>query len=221
MTHAHGTVPSPVASEGGAPSWRLLATLGGAGAVAGLLIVLAWRWTTPAITAHRASVEQLAVAEVLRAPARLDTVYLVNGALTATPAGDRARLERAYVGYDAKGGRVGVAVRAGEPGFSDVVSLMVGYDPATMQLLGMKILGQKETPGLGDKVEKDSVFVGQFASARAPLQGVKARSGTDSSQVVTITGATISSRTVIRIINNALARWQPLVSALLDTKAKP
>ena len=28
-----------------------------------------------------------------------------------------------------------------------------------------------------------------------------------------ITGATISSRAVIRIINNAIARWQPLMDA--------
>ena len=28
-----------------------------------------------------------------------------------------------------------------------------------------------------------------------------------------ITGATISSRTVIRVINNAVARWRPLLAA--------
>lgn len=220
MTHAHGAAPQPVAPDAGTPSWRLLATLGGAGAVAGLLIVLAWRWTTPAITAHRAAVEQQAVSEVLRAPARLDTLYLVNGALTRTPAGDASKLERVYVGYDDAGKRLGVALQAGEPGFSDVVSVMVGYDPATMQLLGMKILGQKETPGLGDKIEKDSAFVGQFERARAPLQAVKTPSGNDPAEVATITGATISSRTVIRTINNALARWQPLLSAI-DLEAKP
>lgn len=220
MTHAHGASAGSSVPESGTPSWRLLATLGGTGALAGLLIVLAWQWTLPAITAYRANVEQQAVAEVLKVPARLDTLYLENGALTPKPAGDAAKLERVYVGYDGAGTRVGVALQAGEPGFSDVVSVMVGYDPATMELLGMKILGQKETPGLGDKIEKDSAFVRQFSGARAPLQGVKAPVGGNPAEVATITGATISSRAVIRTINNALARWQPFVSAL-DVPARP
>lgn len=218
MTHVHGaTTPAPLPDEG-TPSWKLLTTLGGSGALAGLLLVLAWQWTTPSITAHRAQVEQSAVAEVLRAPAKLDTLYVVDGKLSRTATGDVTKLERLYEGFDATGKRTGVAMRAGEPGFADVVSVMVAFDPGSGQLLGIKILGQKETPGLGDKIEKDSSFLGQFGGARAPLRGVKARSGDDLSQIVTITGATISSRTVIRIINNAVARWQPLLAAF-DSEA--
>lgn len=216
MSHAHGTSSDALVTpvpDAGTPSWKLLATLGGAGAVAGLLLVVAWQSTLPAITAHRAQAEQAAVAEVLKAPARMDTLYVIDGKLSRTPTGDPAKLERLYEGYDERGTRTGVAVVAGEPGFADVISVMVGFDPASGELLGMKILGQKETPGLGDKIEKDSVFVGQFAAARTPLTGVKTRSGEDKGQIVTITGATISSRTVIRIINNAVARWQPLVAA--------
>jgi Na+-translocating ferredoxin:NAD+ oxidoreductase RnfG subunit len=37
---------------------------------------------------------------------------------------------------------------------------------------------------------------------------------------VMITGATISSRAVIRIIDNAIARWQPLMDAYRE-EAKP
>ncbi|MCC6771777.1 MAG: FMN-binding protein [Gemmatimonadaceae bacterium] len=223
MTLAHGAtppagppagppaVPPPPVPDAGTPSWRLLATLGGAGALAGLLLVTAWEWTTPTITANRARVEQAAVAEVLREPARVDTLYLENGALTRTPRGDAAKLERAYQGFDHAGLRVGVAIRGAEPGFSDVITVLIGFDPTTSQLLGMKVLGQKETPGLGDKIEKDSGFVGQFSEARAPLRAVKARGGKDPTEVATITGATISSRTVIRIINHAVERWQPLL----------
>lgn len=213
MSHVHGAAPTTPLPDEGTPSWKLLATLGGSGALAGLLLVLAWQWTTPSITAHRAEVEQAAVAEVLRAPARLDTLYVVDGRLTRQATGDRSKLERLYEGFDGTGKRTGVAVRSAEPGFSDLISVMVAFDPTSSQLLGIKILGQKETPGLGDKIEKDSAFLGQFGSARAPLTGVKARSGEDPSQVVTITGATISSRAVIRIINRAVTRWQPLLAA--------
>ena len=39
-------------------------------------------------------------------------------------------------------------------------------------------------------------------------------------KVAVITGATISSRTVVRIINEATARWQPLLQAY-RAKATP
>ncbi len=75
------------------------------------------------------------------------------------------------------------------------------------------MLDQKETPGLGDKIERDSSFRIQFAGKLPPLAGVKGHPGGTPSEVQTITGATISSRAVIRIINDAVARWRPLVQA--------
>lgn len=212
--HAPGT-PPPAVGGTGAPSWRLLATLGGAGALAGLFIVLAFRWTLPSIEAHRAETLRSSIAEVLQRPERCDTLYLVNGALTKTlPAGaDAAKLEKVYEGFDAAGNPVGVAITAGEPGFSDVISLLFGYDPRARKLLAMKVLGHKETPGLGDKIEKDSGFAASFPGNSVPLVGVKDRTGATPGEVDMITGATISSRTVIKIINNAVARWQPLLDA--------
>ena len=87
---------------------------------------------------------------------------------------------------------------------------MVGFDPATRAVTGYYVLDQKETPGLGDKIERDTVFVAQFRGKVTPIKGVKT-STADASKVQTITGATISSRAVIRIINNAVALWQPRV----------
>jgi len=102
---------------------------------------------------------------------------------------------------------------AGEPGFADIVRVIFGYDPATKQILGMRVIESKETPGLGDKIEKDSAFVRQFRGALTPLLGVKVgrRQAGDQHQVDMITGATISSRVVIRIISNAVARLGPVI----------
>lgn len=174
--HVHGT-PAPAGT--GAPAWRLLATLGAAGALAGLLIVLTWQWTLPPIEAHRALVLQQAIAEVLRQPARWDTLYLDGERLVRQPpaGANVAKLEKAWVGYDAAGARVGVAVTAGEPGFQDVVSLIFAWDPSSRTVLAMRVLGSKETPGLGDKIEKDSAFVRQFRGPRLPLVGVKPGAG--------------------------------------------
>ncbi len=207
-------VAVPPAPPDVAPT-QLLATLGFGGAIAGLLLVFAYGVTLPTIEANKARELRAAINEVLKAPARYDTLYVVNGALVETPpAGTDARkLEQLYLGYDRANRRIGFALVAGEAGFQDVVRLIFGYDPRTRQLLGMRVLESKETPGLGDKIEKDPRFIGQFAGVQTPIVGVKADKKSSPRDVVMITGATISSRAVIRIINNALARLGPLVDA--------
>jgi electron transport complex protein RnfG len=76
------------------------------------------------------------------------------------------------------------------------------------------VLENKETPGLGDKIEKDTGFVAHVARAAVPVRGVKAGKATgDPHEVDMITGATISSRAVIRIINAALERFGPMIDA--------
>ena len=78
----------------------------------------------------------------------------------------------------------------------------------------MKVLGHKETPGLGDKIVKDSVFVAEFEGVSQPIVGVtpsRASGGAD--EVVTITGVTISSVAVIRIINERIAEMGDLLAA--------
>jgi electron transport complex protein RnfG len=188
-----------------------------------LLIVTVYRATLPTIQKYAGQKVEGAVREVLKAPARWDTLYLVSDKLTKIPppGANLEDLPRAFVGFDAAGRRIGVAVTGQEPGFQEELSLMVGFDPATGALTGMKVLEEKETPGLGDKIEKDSAFGIQFPGRLTPLKGVKnSVRGTDPSQVHTITGATISSRAVIRIINDVVARWRPLLQAI-DSRGNP
>jgi electron transport complex protein RnfG len=60
---------------------------------------------------------------------------------------------------------------------------------------------------------KYQAFVGQFSGAEAPLVGVKKGKRSKPSEVDMITGATISSKAVIRIINNTLGRLGPALDA--------
>lgn len=206
--------PLPVMDEAPqVPSWRLLATLGGAGALAGLFIVSAYAYTLPKIEANRATVLRGAIEEVLQQPARADTLYLHQGALVdAPPAGVNPKtLERVYRGYDADGRVVGYAITASEAGFQDQIGVIFGYDPGERQLLSMLILSTKETPGLGDKILKPD-FLDRFKARVAPIVGLKeAPAADDHSGVLMITGATISSRTVIKAINGAVEKWHPLL----------
>jgi electron transport complex protein RnfG len=196
-------------------SGRLVGTLAVLGGIAGLMIVLAFQWAQPRILAEKAATLQAAVTEVLGAPERIQSLFLVDGALTATPpaGADTTKLERVFVGYDANNERIGYAIIGAQPGFSDVILLIFGYDPANHELLGMKVLDNKETPGLGDKIVKDSAFVAEFVHVVAPLKGVKTGAGKGAeNEIDMITGVTISSRTVINIINAKVQEMEPLIA---------
>jgi electron transport complex protein RnfG len=209
------TAPRPAPTTE-TPSWKLVTMMTAAGALAGLLLVTSYQLTLPRIEQHQGEVMQVAIREVLKAPARFDTLYLQGGRLVrALPEGTSPKgIERIYLGWDAKGHRIGYALSATENGFQDPVTVMFGYDAAAHEVIAMRVISNKETPGLGDKITKDSAFVNGFVDAAAPIAGVKAGRATGAkNEVQMITGATISSRAVIRIVNNAVARWQPLMDA--------
>lgn len=196
------------------PAWRLVATLAVAGGLAGLLIVLVFGWAQPRIQAHQAETLASAVDEVLGGPARVQRWFVAEGRLVESPppGADTVKSERVFQGFDDSGASVGFAIVGAQPGFADVVRLIFGYDPSTRTLLGMKVLESKETPGLGDRIEKDTAFVGAFRGPATPLAGVKAGAGSGApGEVDMITGATISSRVVIDIINRRIAELEPVL----------
>ncbi|HEY5775671.1 MAG TPA: FMN-binding protein [Xanthomonadales bacterium] len=210
---------SPETPDAPAPkevsTFRLVATLAVAGALAGLLIVLVNLHTKPIIDKYKAEQLQLAVYEVLPGVERYDTWYLVDGELSMVlPAGAKeSEYKRVYIGRDDNGEVKGVAISRGESGFQDVIMVIFGYNPLKGTLSGMKILDSKETPGLGDKIFKDMNFVDQFfAGPETPLLGVKSGAGKgQANEIDMITGATISSKAVIGIINHALEEWKPIL----------
>ena len=211
-----GMTSAPRAVTKDVPSWRLVSMMTVAGALAGLLLVTTFELTLPRIQHHQAETMAAAIQEVLKAPARYDTLYLHDGKLVkGLPAGaDEKKTARIFLGYDAAGKRVGFALSAMGVGFQDPMTLMFGYDAATKQVIAMRVIANKETPGLGSKIVTDSGFVAEFSPVGAPLEGVKKDRATGAAnEVAMITGATVSSRAVIRIINDAIARWQPLMDA--------
>ena len=209
---------SPSGAQSVSP-WRLIATLGGAGAVAGFLIVFVFAATQPRIQAYKARVLASAIQEVLASPERYDTLYVVGGRLVVDPpeGGDLGTTEQVYLGYRDER-PIGYAVVAAKGGFQDVIRLIYGYDPRSRRVLGMLVLDSRETPGLGDKIIKDSTFVAEFTGVETPLTGLKSGRKEDPTApggIDMITGATISSRTVISAINLSLEQLAPLMEAYL------
>jgi electron transport complex protein RnfG len=102
-------------------------------------------------------------------------------------------------------GRIaGWATKVSGQGYADKIELLMGLDTKAENLTGIFILGQKETPGLGNKIEEDT-WRGQFAgkSTSQPLRVIKG-GASDSFTIDAITGATISSRAVTDIVNTSV-----------------
>lgn len=200
---------------GGGHPLRLLLTLGGAGALAGLLIVVVYQATLPRIEFHRAAALAAAVEEVLGGPHSFETLYLVDGALRVDPpeGTDLRALPRVHPGYREDGTLIGFAIEGARAGFQDVIDVIFGYDPATGEVLAMRVLRHKETPGLGDKIINDEPWVRQFEGARPPLVDRKPGEAREPHEVDMITGATISARTVMLAVNDAVERWRDVLEA--------
>lgn len=106
--------------------------------------------------------------------------------------GAKSEIYEGYAGDTA----VGLAVKVAPRGYSGEIVMLVGVDPE-LRIKGMKILGQRETPGLGTNVEKPK-FQRQFID-----KGVK-DAFEPKKDIDAITGATISSRAVCEGVKTVL-----------------
>jgi electron transport complex protein RnfG len=70
--------------------------------------------------------------------------------------------ESIYAGFDETGRFVGWAIPAEGAGFQDTIRLLYGYVPEREEIVGMRVLESRETPGLGDRILKDPAFVAEF-----------------------------------------------------------
>lgn len=211
----------PPEEEEAVSSLRLLMTLALAGAVAGALLVFVYLWSNPIIEAENARVLREAVTEVLKGPDRFESLFIQEGELRrvaqVTAGVDTMELDRVFLGYDAGGEPVGFAMTHRGFGFQDLITVIFGYDAGAREVLGMKVLNHSETPGLGNKIEQ-MPFVGEFDGVQAPLEGVKPDRNTGAvNQVDMITGVTISSRAVVRIINERIAELGDLLAGYEPT----
>jgi len=100
---------------------------------------------------------------------------------------------------------LGWAFNISGPGFADKIELVVAVDSSFDKFAGYAVLASNETPGFGDRI-KLSYYRSQFV--KAPVEELKLTKTGDpqkiDSQIVAITGATVSSEAVVKIINNCV-----------------
>jgi len=120
-----------------------------------------------------------------------------------------------YIGTNTNGKLVGYALFAEGNGYQGSIKIMVGINNDLEKITGIKILENVETPGLGAKIS-DPNFENQFKSKSilSDLVYVLNRKTDKKNEVEAITGATISTRAVVNIINKKINESKSLIEKL-------
>ncbi len=189
-------------------AFRLVATLVFASAVSGMCLATAYQVTKPIIDANNARELKAAVFKVVPGSTIMQKLTLRNGLLIPIADDEITNDEIIYGAYDDSGQFIGYAIESSGPGFQDTIRILYGYDPKTERIIGMEVLESRETPGLGDKIWKDESFVSIFKSLAVNPPIVVVKGGRDAeNEVDAITGATISAKAVVKIINQGNEHW--------------
>ncbi len=119
-----------------------------------------------------------------------------------------------YQALDDSGSSAGFAFVATGAGFADKIKLVIAVDAKCEKFLGFKVLSSNETPGFGDRIKED-YFGDQFKKAPAgELQLVKTGNPeTIDSEIVAISGATVSSEAVVKIFNTYIDKVKEQLQA--------
>ena len=179
-------------------SFKMLRAMVGVGIMCALFIVLTFEVTLPIITVNKKEALEKAVFTVLPGTAYKKTFALNNGKLEVV-----------------------------EENVNPEVAVYAGYNQKE-EIIGFIVLESKETPGLGDKIEKDENFLKNFEHLDVtlgennqklvhPVVAVKSGEKNNPWEVDTITGATITSKAVTNIIANSTAHWLPIIQNQLET----
>jgi electron transport complex protein RnfG len=209
-------------------AWHMYRSMVGVGLLCGLLIVGVFQVTRPVIERNKAEALQRAIFRVLpdarstktfRFDEQQERFELLQDEGPGGPL--------VYAGYDAGGGLIGLAVEARGMGYQDIIAVLYGYSFAADAIIGIRVLETKETPGLGDKIEKDPEFLENFrrldvsltedlSAVLHPIESVKKGKKEHPWQIDTITGATISSTAIANMLSRNSSYWIPRIRRRLD-----
>ncbi|MEZ4952884.1 MAG: FMN-binding protein [Saprospiraceae bacterium] len=211
-----------IKNSSSAGSFKMLQAMVGIGLICALLIVLTFEGTLPRIEQLKAAALEKAIFKVIPGMTKKKTFKLDANNKFIEINSDEKDAQLIYAGYDAQNKLVGVAIPASGMGFADILKVLYGYDPEKQEVVGFYVLESKETPGLGDKIEKDPNFLANFSGLDVVLSDdlneikntvVAVKHGTKKNnwEIDGITGATISSRAIGNIMGKSTEQWMPLI----------
>lgn len=177
----------------------MLAVLTIIGVISGGLLSQISIWSKPKIAAHRELETKNAIFQVLpegKSFTKMETANL-----------------EVYSVFDDSGKLIGYAVPFEGNGFQGKIRMMAGLTSDLDKVTGLQVLEQVETPGLGTKIVEDPSqkedpywFPNQFKEVETqPMIGVvKNQKPVNKYDIQAITGATISSKAVVQIMNQGI-----------------
>lgn len=178
---------------------HMLITLTLIGVISGGLLSQISGWADPQIAEHRQKETEAAIFEVQPGAKRYEKLNDVNFEV--------------YEVYNENDEMLGYAMPYEGNGFQGKVRLMIGLNADMEKMTGMRVLEQVETPGLGTKVVTDPSnktnpmwFPEQFngVNTQPEITYVKNAKPSKDNEIMAITGATISSKSVVGIINTGI-----------------
>ena len=205
-------------------SIRLVLALGIAGLLSGIILVGTYIYTAPIIKANKEAAMKRAIFKVLPECASYNTLKLTNGRLEekAEVADNKKEDNKeellAYAGFNENKELIGFAIPGSEPGFQDIIGVIFGYNATGKVIIGFEVLESKETPGLGDKIFKDAEFQTNFTALAVEPEIISVKKGAkqNPNEVEAITGATISSKAIVRLLNNTMVIWQEAIDQYIN-----
>ncbi|MBK9254228.1 MAG: RnfABCDGE type electron transport complex subunit G [Saprospiraceae bacterium] len=214
---------------------KMVTAMAGIGVICALLIVITYQGTFSTIEKNKAEALEKAIFKVLPGISKTKAYQFNQDQTFSSTESNDPKISKVYAGYDSLDQLKGIAVQANGKGYGEVLNLLYGYDPENQKIVGFYVLESKETPGIGDKIEKED-FMANFVALDVALTEdltklkneiitVKQGEKTNEWEIDGITGATITSRAVGYILNNSINQWVPLIyknknSFLINDKSK-
>lgn len=179
---------------------QMILVLTGIGIIAGGLLAMVDGWADPLIAANKKAETEAAIFRVQ--PEGKSYEALTNTGFEVYKVKNENSEETGYA-----------LVYEGN-GFQGKIRLICGLSPDLEKILALEILEQVETPGLGTKVT-ETPFTDQFKQLQTSptINWVKGVPPEEPNEIQAITGATISSKAVVAIINNGIAQMKKLRDA--------
>jgi len=172
---------------------RMIAVLTVIGLMAGLVLALVFRYADPLITDNLKKETENAIFQIF------------SDAKSYSK--EKEKDESVFKVKDAEGKLLGYAFLAAGDGYQGKIKMMAGIKPDLETLAGIEILESQETPGLGQEITT-AKFKQQFNGLEVypEIEYVKNKKPDKPNEIEAITGATISSRSVVSILNDNITR---------------
>jgi electron transport complex protein RnfG len=197
----------------------MIKVLGTVSLACGLLIVVSNITTLARIRQNQEIIMRESVTALLPG-LKKQVIYGVepSGDLKILPGVEGENVKRFFAGYDESGKFLGVVVEASERGYADLISGMYAYLPDKKIVSGFSVVDMRETPGLGSRIGSDENFQKNFKELDAshPIKAVKHGTKQNPWEIDAISGATISSRAVGRMLQKSVQEMSPIIEKNLD-----